>query len=186
MPSSFRRSLPIAGVAVMMAAAPLLAGPPGGAAPHVRPETVEARELLDTLSARSPSGRRLLDRLNDADVIVYVRHRRFAVSTLEGRISIVRSRPTGTRFLIVELACGRPQIDQLATLGHELLHAVEIADAAGVIDARTLAAHYSKIGFRVEISSLSEAYETSAARDVSNQIRRELFATAARTSHDRH
>ena len=174
MPASFRRSLPIAGVAVLMTAALALAVPPASAAPHVRPETSELQALLDDLVSRSPTAKRLVDRLNDSNVIVYVRHRPFTTSTLEGRIGIVASGGGSRRYLVIELACGRPPETQLATFGHELQHAVEIARAGDVIDARTLAQHYLRIGFRV--SSLFDAFETEAALDTSVQVRREVAA----------
>ena len=85
----------------------------------------------------------------------------------------------------MELACGRSPESQLATFGHELQHAVEIADARDVIDARTLAWHYQRIGFRA--SSRPDTFETEAARDAGLQIRREIVTGAgiARTNYDR-
>jgi hypothetical protein len=185
MPLSFRRSLPIAGVTVLMTAALALADIPAGAAPHVRPETRDARQLLDQLTTRSITARSLVDRLDDSDVVVYVRHRVFTVSTLDGRIGFLQSTQP-SRYLIVELACGRPQLDQLVTLGHELQHAVEIADADAVVDPRSLAAYYSRIGERTWSIREAQTFETSAARDISVKIRHELLGTAARTTHERH
>ena len=182
MPWPFRRSLPIAGVAVLMAAAPAPAGPPAAPAPHVRPETAADRDLLDELAAHSPTVQRLLERLATSDVVVYVRHRTFTDSILDGRIGIVRSSGGTGRYLIVELACSRGRIDQLVTLGHELRHAVEIADADGIVDATTLAEHYTRIGFR---TSAERAFDTHAAREASVQIRRELYGIAVRSSHER-
>jgi hypothetical protein len=74
----------------------------------------------------------------------------------------------------VELACDRPTVVQLIALGHELQHAVEIADAAQVVDAPTLAAHYSRIGAQTNAGSPVLTFETDAARKTSMQVRREL------------
>src|SRR5207248_7915452 len=61
MPRPLRRSLPITGAAVVMTAALALADTPAGVAPHVRPESTEARELLDELTTHSPTARALVD-----------------------------------------------------------------------------------------------------------------------------
>src|SRR5689334_20032977 len=130
MPSSFRRSLPITGAAVLLLAAPAPAEIPAGAAPppHIRYDSVDARALGDALTASSPTARALVERLEHSDLIVYVRHRVFPSFTIDGRIALLAS--TGrNRFVVVELACARPRIVQLVTLGHELHHAVEIANA---------------------------------------------------------
>ena len=50
---------------------------------------------------------------------------------LEGRVGIL-STIGSHRYLVIELACGRTELAQMATLGHELFHALEIAaDAVG-------------------------------------------------------
>jgi hypothetical protein len=185
MPSSFRRSLPITGAAVIVTAALALADAPAVAAPHVRPETADARSLLDELTARSVTARLLVSALDRSDVIVYVRHRVFTSATLDGRTGLLESDKTG-RFVIIELACVRPRTEQLVTLAHELRHAVEIADAASVVDTRTLSALYQRIGSRMSGPTEWETYETRAAREVSLQVRRELLGAAVRTTDERH
>jgi len=164
-----------------MTAASALAETPAGAAPHVRPETREARALLADLTERSVTVRRLVDQLSHSNVIVYVRHRAFTDTTLDGRIGIVRS-DGPNRILIVELRCGRSLVNQLVALGHELQHAVEIAGAAHVVDAPTLAEHYGVIGKRTNSGPGSLTFETDAARDTSIEVRRELLGVAVKSS----
>src|SRR5207248_2570594 len=114
------------------------------------------------LTARSPTARALVDLVNRSDLVVYVRHRMFTSTMLEGRIGFVQSETPG-RYVIVELACGQPRLTQLATLGHELAHASEIARSADVVSARTLSALYRRIGLRTSGPSEWETYETQAA-----------------------
>src|SRR5262245_48283830 len=102
MPTPLRRSLPITGVAVMLPGA--MAQTHATPAPRVRPETTEAAQLLGDLVDRSATGRGLIEGLNAADVVVYIRHRTFTATTLDGRIGFVRSSEP-TRMLIVEIAC---------------------------------------------------------------------------------
>src|SRR5206468_12928128 len=47
------------------------------APPHVRPESAMLRALTAQASAQSPIVHALIDRLDQTDVIVYVRHRLF-------------------------------------------------------------------------------------------------------------
>lgn len=185
MPSPLCRSLPIAGVAVLLTAALALADPPAGAPPHVRPETADAQSLLDELIARSPTARALVGELDRSTVLVYLRYRVFISARLNGRIGLVRSsRPT--RTLIVELPCSRLRIEQLVTLGHELQHAVEIARQPAIVSPAALAAHFSRIGIRTSGPLEADTFETVDAIRVSTMVHKELLGIAARTTHDRH
>jgi hypothetical protein len=96
----FRRSLPIAGVAVLTTAALALADPPAGAAPHVRPETPEARAPLHELLERAPTALQLVEELERGDAIVYIRHRVFTHATLNGRIGLLGSGEPTRRELL--------------------------------------------------------------------------------------
>src|SRR5690349_621209 len=100
--------------------------------PHVRAESREMRELIAETTLRSPTFRTLVDEIDGSDVIVYVRPRLLASPSLEGRIGIVGSR-AGTRFLAIELAVPRTRNEHMATLAHELQHAIEIARAPWVV-----------------------------------------------------
>jgi hypothetical protein len=177
MPSSFRRSLPIAGAAVLLVAALASAETPAGAAPHVRALTPEGRALVEELADRSATVRGLIDRLQTSNVIVYVRHQTLEDGGLDGRTGLLGASPTH-RFLVVELACGRSYLTQLVTLAHELRHAVEIAEAGDVFDVRTLAAHYERIGQRMSRSVGRQTFETRGAADAAAQVRRELLGQA--------
>ena len=181
MPRPFRRSLPIAGVAAMLmaggAGADVAAQAPP---PHVRAESPEGRALIAELAERSAIGHALLDALQRADVLVYVRYRVFATSSLEGRIGLVPSGGGRQRVLIVEIACLRGHLEQLVTLAHELCHATEIAADATVVDAGTLSAYYSRIGERTRMADV-ETFETRTARDTAAAVRRELVTTTMRT-----
>src|SRR5712692_3701566 len=131
MPLSFRRSLPIAGAAVILMAASAGAETPPLAAPHVRAEAPETRLLVQEVSEQSPTVRSLMERLQQSNVIVYVRFRQFSTFDFDGRVGMLSS-TAGRRYLVIELACGRSHLVQMVTLGHELHHAVEIADAPSI------------------------------------------------------
>jgi hypothetical protein len=141
--------------------------------PHLRPESADARALVDALLAQSPTARRLVDHLQQRDVLVYVRLRWFATDAINARIGLVASSGP-RRLLIVELGCRRTRQQQLVALGHELRHAVEIADASSVTDVRALAALYRRIGDVVAVGGATEAFETEAAVDAGRQVQREI------------
>jgi hypothetical protein len=141
--------------------------------PHVR-GLDSMRQLVDDAARRSPAIREWLDRLQELDVTVYVRAKAFAQHDLEGRVALLST--TGShRYLVIELACGRTEIDQIATLGHELFHAIEIAEEPSVVNADTLAAFYTRIGVKTGDSGGLRTFETGAAAAAGLRARRQLL-----------
>ena len=61
-------------------------------------------------------------------------------------------------------------------LGHELQHAVEIAEAVDVIDAASMATLYRRIGEPTRSVVAAQCYDTAAARDVGTVVLTELRA----------
>ena len=125
---------------------------------------------------RSPAFRALADTLQGSNVIVLIRplpcgggRIRSCVVSVEGsarerqiRIN-VDPRHTAGDFLI-------------ATIAHELQHAVEIAERPEVIDARSAIALYRQIAFGRCRQGLSEECETERALDVEKTVRDQLNA----------
>jgi hypothetical protein len=141
--------------------------------PHVRPNP-DLRALVDEAARRSPAIRELLERLETLDVIVYIRTRAFAQSDLDGHVGLLAA-SRGHRYLVIELSFARPGVSQMATLGHELFHAVEIAGEPSIVDARSLAAFYARIGTRTGDWAGRQTFETAAAADAGKRARRELL-----------
>lgn len=169
---------------LVITARPARADDPWKPPPHLRPETAEARDLVADATASSPLLRELVDRIEASDVIVYIRHTAFRDSTLTGRIGIL-SVAAGWRYLVIELACGRLRFDQMATLGHELHHAVEIAGEPSIVDTRSLAAFYSRIGMRTGGLFPGQMFETLAARDAGLTVKRQVMRKDVRTAEDK-
>jgi hypothetical protein len=159
----------------------LIAVDPVPFVPHVRPETATLRALTAQAAARSPLVQELIDQLDRSDVVVYIRHRAFGSVLLDGRIGIL-SAAGGRRYLVVELACDRSELVQMATLGHELHHALEIAAASSIIDSRTLAQFYARIGIPSHPMGHAQTFETQAAADMGIRVRHELLTTHARSA----
>jgi hypothetical protein len=162
------------------AAAPAIAHGDWQPSSHVRPD-IGLRRLVEDAARRSPAIRQLVDRLEALDVTVYIRIRPFSQTDLDGRVALLSSNG-GHRYLVIELACGRSEIVQMATLGHELYHAVEIAAEPSVVDARTLATYYARIGMLTGDSDGRRTFETQAAAAAGERVRRELVTSGTRNS----
>jgi hypothetical protein len=150
--------------------------------PHLRPETPDLRSLTTRAAGRSPIVRELIDRLNQSSVIVYLRHRVFGPVTVDGQIGLLSASRTH-RFLVIELACDRSELTQMATLAHELQHALEIAGEPSVVDIPTLVRFYTRVGSALQPMGVTMTFETQAAADTGARARHELLASPTRSAH---
>jgi hypothetical protein len=144
-------------------------------APHVRGDRAMQR-LIDEAARRSPAIQEWIDRLQDLDVTVYVRSKSFTQHDLDGRVALL-STSGGHRYLVIELACARAELVQMATLGHELFHALEIAEQPSVVSADSLADLYSRIGIKTGDSGGVRTFETEAAAAAGVRARRQLLTS---------
>ena len=167
--------------AVVFASTPLIAQETWTAAPHVRPEP-GIRSLVEEAARRSPLIRELIDRLEGLNVTVYIRTHVFATTGLDGHIALL-SGGGSARYLIIELACERNGLTQMATLGHELYHAIEIAEQPSVVSPATLADLYQRIGQQTGDEHGLRTFETDAAADAGRRARRELLSFGTRNAH---
>ncbi|HVZ21817.1 MAG TPA: hypothetical protein VG871_12175 [Vicinamibacterales bacterium] len=149
---------------------------PPQAVEHVRTDSPPLRRAIASGVERSPTFRRIVDRLEQSDVIVEVQCARFAESTLAGRTVLLSAQP-GVRYVLVEIACSLTSPTSLYMIGHELRHALEIADAPWVVDGPTLAELYRDIGFPtcgLNTKTFGK-FETAAALDAGERVHHELF-----------
>ncbi len=144
-----RRSLRLSSIAVvwmlpLTVVTPLQADEPApAAAPHVRPLTADARDLVSTGLARSELIRKMVDHLEASDLVVYVALRWF-MADRTGQLTFIGS-TGGVRYAMIRIGSGHILSDEIATLGHELRHAVEVADAPAVVDRVSFARHYAAV-----------------------------------------
>ena len=143
---------------------------------RVRTDSRYLRLVLASGIDRSPTFRRIVDQLEHSDLIVEVQCAHFAASQLAGRTVLLTAQP-GVRYVLVEIACWSPSCPRLEILGHELRHALEIAEEPWVVDSVSLAELYRGIAFRSEREGLSRTFgqfETEDALDAGERIHREL------------
>jgi hypothetical protein len=138
---------------------------------HVRPLQPDAETVIADGMARSATFRRLVNQLERSDVIVYVDLRPDMRASIGGSLRFL-ARSATHRFLRVQLNRADSAMWRTALLGHELQHALEVADDPGVASADGLRALYRRIG----VSMGPDTYDSIAAREMGFTVRRELAA----------
>lgn len=86
----------------------------------------------------------------------------------------------GLRYLVMRIRAGLSRSEHVATFGHELQHAVEIAEMPSIVDDASLARAYRQIGFLSARPGDSLAFETVAALQVGDRVHREFIASSER------
>jgi hypothetical protein len=141
------------------------------ATPHIRSDH---RDLLDAVadgSRTSPTFRRLVQGVMSSDVVVYLVYDLAPRPGIAARLSFL-SAASGWRYVRVTIDPKVRGCQRLAILGHELQHVVEIADATSVVDARSLATWYRRIGFWSG-DDHEDRLDTLAAMQAGWQVQRE-------------
>ena len=124
--------------------------------------------MLEDAAARSGTVRALLDRLAATDVIVYVEFTG-TPDVPTARTTLVTTTPSA-RFLRIAINAAQPPGAWLPLLGHELQHALEIAEHTDVRDDSGVRRLYAAIGDQYGIDS----YETQAAVQIERLVRGDL------------
>lgn len=143
---------------------------------RLRPQDPRLAALLRAGAARSATFRSLVDRLEAGRVIVYISLSRTLHPNLAGRLTWLTSAGR-FRYLKATLNAGQHADQMIATLAHELQHALEVSEDTGVVDQRSLLALYRRIG-RPSAPGQTASWETEAARAMGYQVRRELISVA--------
>jgi hypothetical protein len=156
----------------MIIAAVVLAA---SASAHVRPLSEYARLALEDGRSRSATLEGLVETLDRSDVIVFVDTRLDpAIPTAE---TMLMAATASVRYVHVILNPRMTFDERVEYLGHELQHAIEIAQDAAAIDSASVRRRFASIGREVPSASPREkSYETEGARLVSSLVRRELMA----------
>ncbi len=144
---------------------------------HVRATDSRAEAAIANGLARSATFRALVDAISRSDLIVYVSTGPNMPAPLDGEIHFVTS--VGShRYMRILIRGELNPWERCATVGHELQHAREVAEAPEVTDNQTMDALYHRIGFGVGV----DRHETDAARAVTIQVMRELTPHRASTT----
>jgi hypothetical protein len=138
---------------------------------QVRSSDPTFSRLLAEGYAKSRTFRSLVVRLNESDVVVYVEAQRTPRSGLRGYLMSDVVVGGGKRYLRVRLYPFGNANTLIARLGHELQHAVEVAEAPAVRDEETFSQHFVRIG---GVNCGATCYETVAAGQTERAVAEEL------------
>jgi hypothetical protein len=158
----------------------VLAGPDPGpplqsyqanGAPRVRPHDKRAAALLVQALQVSATVRHLVDQLEHRQVVVYVQFE----NRLKGRLAGSLTWIAGTQHMRYVRVSINPELRgaaAVALLGHELQHALEVANEPSIVDDKSLNAFYREHG--ISTSTYRNNWDTEAAQLVTRAIRRDL------------
>ena len=140
---------------------------------NIRASDDELVALLEDGIKRSPTFKGLVDRLAKSDVILYVRPD-VTAKTNSMRLTFLAAKG-GYRYLVIRVGAGRSKDQQLATLGHEMQHAVIIADAASVVDSASLRREFERVGKLTQAPVGDDFFfESPGAEEVRRRILAEI------------
>ena len=158
------------GVIVMNSPAVVAAVPASQA--HLRPQDDRLTQLIRDGMSRSATFKSLVDRIVASNVIVYVALNPMMKSNLAGMLTWM-TRAGNVRYVRASISPDLNPNQMIATIAHELQHAVEVIDDANVNDEKSLVALYRRIGQQSGSASPSR-WETTAAQQAGLQVRKEL------------
>jgi hypothetical protein len=132
--------------------------------------------LVEEGVRRSATLRSLLERLGRSKTLVYLTYSMLP-SRLSGRLTLIGTAGQW-RYLRIEIECRQSRADQISALGHELQHAIEIAESSAIVGPQSVRALYEGIGFATDGSG--RHFESAAARNIGTRVRREVSVVIAR------
>ncbi|MCU0250041.1 MAG: hypothetical protein MUE61_07525 [Vicinamibacterales bacterium] len=158
-----------AGIASAQPSASESVAPLAAVVHRVRASDPLAAEVLRRAAVESETVARLIAQLERSDLVVNIVTGRIA-GPFNGHTRVAASTPA-VRYVRVSLRIPAATPRLMATLGHELRHAVEIAGMPEVRSDAQLASAYARIGWP---SSGDGFFETDAAVETGQQVAREL------------
>ena len=144
--------------------------------PRVRAADSRIKAALAEGQRRSASFRRVLQRVEELDVIVYAEMQPLLRNRLAGTTTWVTA-TKDFRYVRVSLNPALSSWQTVASLAHELHHVAEIGGAPSIVDTRSLTSYYQEFG--IEKSVPSDQWETEAAKITGETVRRELAVSAS-------
>ena len=146
---------------------------------RIRTQGPRATVALRDGMARSETVRALVDRIESSNVFVYVSVSPFIKPSLSGQLTwMTQAGPD--RYLRATLSTDQTSDQLIASLAHELQHAVEVVDDDLVVSEKTLVALYQRIGHPSRAVA-NRGWETVAAQETGYRVRRELVESTGMT-----
>jgi hypothetical protein len=140
--------------------------------PRVRSSHAYLRAMIDQAVARSSTFRRIVDAIEATDGIVYVEHgdcKHGVRACLVLDVTVA----AGYRILRVIVDARQPDWDVMASVGHELRHALEVLEDPGLADTPSVYLFYAQAH-----QEKDRPFETRAAIDAGLAVRNEVSSFA--------
>ena len=162
-------------VTLLVPAGALAAPKSTGAAPggqRLRPSDGRVAALLLDGLDRSPTLRAIVNRIEQGDVIVYLETQPLLKRNhLSGVLTWLSAAPP-FRYVRISLNPELSRASAIASLGHELQHALEVLDEPSIVDPVSLEAFYVKNG--ISMPGHLNGWDSNKARNVGDEVRRDL------------
>ena len=174
------RFLPIVALCVLVTASSALAGGKGPTGEvRLRPQDARLELVLKEGAKRSTTFKALVDRIEASNLIVYIAFNPIMKANLSGMMTWM-TRTGDYRYVRASISKDLTFDQMIATVAHELQHAVEVIDDTTVVDEKSLVALYKRIG-RQNSNTSPAHWDTTAAQDTGYRVRRELNEAPATT-----
>lgn len=128
--------------------------------------------------AHSPTFHRLVDEVEQSDLIVHIAETAVLPGRIAGALRFVAA-AGGQRYIRIDVASWLNPVETVAIIGHELQHAVEIARNPEVVDMASMERLYTRIG--EQRFTVPRSFDTAAARMCTLRIQHELLARLGRS-----
>ena len=167
------RLLPCVLVGVLVATSTAIAGKGPTGEVRLRPQDSRLEAVLKEGAARSATFRALVDRIEASNVIVYVAVNPVMKSNLSGMLTWM-TKAGDYRYVRASIRQDLTFDQMIATVAHELQHAVEVIEDETVVNEKTLVALYKRIGQQGSATEKAH-WDTTAAQEAGFRVRRELI-----------
>ena len=171
--AAFAHSL-VAALAVVsvLALAPVPCRADSSPGPRVRSTHAYLRAMIAEAGRRSSTFRGIVAAIEATDGIVYVEHGACQHS-LRACLALDVTAAGGFRILRVTVDARQPDWDVMASIGHELRHALEVLENRALVDSASVYLFYAQ-----GREAHAHAFETRAATEAGASVRNEVGSFA--------
>jgi hypothetical protein len=146
---------------------------------RIKPADAEMRRLVLDGHAGSPTFRRLMAEIHETNVVVVIQFGLCARGRIRSCVSHVEG-DSRQRHIRIKVNTRTTDDRLIATIAHELHHALEIAREPDVTSSELTLALYRRIGMGRCREGLDEKCETEAALQIEHRVNDELARVARR------
>lgn len=147
---------------------------PPAAVPRVRSANPAIATLIAAGMTNSRTFRSIIERINASDGVVYVEEGDCG-NAVRGCLRAI-AKSVGNRIVLVRIRLLKSDRDVVATIGHELQHALEILSDPTVTDSAAMFRFYTREGRR----RLGRGFETAAAVKAEHAVYAEMRSSIGR------